>query len=1507
MTKILGLDLGTNSIGWAIRNTINNKNEQIEKYGVTIFDKGVGIGKSGEFSFAAERTKKRSTRRLYQSRKYKLLKTLEILIEHNYCPLSMDGLDRWRKYDKEKAVKGESGRAYPVDDIPFDRWIKLDFNGDGKPDYSSPYQLRAELITFKLDLSKEIDRYKLGRALYHIAQRRGFKSSRKDVAVQDTGEKQDAKSELKKETEFENNLQKRFNKSISDFPTIGSALAFVEKQGERVRLEWIQHTFRKHYKDECTKIFEFQGIGIDSDLYKKLIESNRNRYNGSIFFQRPLRSQKGLVGKCTLETDKYRCPISHPEFEEFRALSLLNNIQYRKDKDGEWIGLSDELKKEIYNKFFYRPSKSHFNFSEIREYIQKREFKDKSIAGILAYKDRTINYSDKTNVSACPLSARLKDILGDDWRSYQKTTNLSRINKKTGEEHKIKYNIEDVWHVLFSFDDEELVSQFATEKLELDDEKTKKFITAWKACPDGYSMLSLNAIKKINVFLREGFIYTEAVLLANIPEIIGKDNWGIEENQQFIKRSIAQLIASNREEKQVISIANNLVAAYKALHDNEKYGFKDTTYTLTESDKSDILKTIIDTIGTKTWEEKTPNKSEIVDKVTHLYQCIFRAGFETVLLGEDRYHVIKIKEKTYYKSTSHQFYKLPRVVDTLKDFILVNFPEVDKKQLDKLYHPSMIEIYAPSKPSKDDGKLYLQSPKTGAFKNPMAMRTLYELRKLTNYLIKTGQIDEETRIVVETARDLNNANERWAIETYQRQRQNENNEFADAIRSLLENKDYTTQPNPESDEDIDKVRIWYEQVKKNQVSKGKGEYVENKWTNQTTDLFQKLSQAKQMVDKYRLWKEQKCICIYTGRVISISDLFNENKVDFEHTIPRSISFDNSLANLTVCFAHYNRNIKKNKIPTQLPNYDNNAQIGPDVYTAIKPRLKDWEDKVEHIKTMVEFWKGKSKHASTKDQKDEAIRQRHLWVMELKYWQNKLGRFTMTEVTSGFKNSQLVDTQLISKYAMHYLKTAFNTVDVQKGSVTSDFRKIVEIQNTYEKKSRAKHSHHAIDALILTLIPHAAQREKILKLFYEYLEEKQIAKETGDYKKHDWLKMELNREVSKLELPALEAIINEIDNNILINNIAQDKALIKGKKVVRRRGRIVYLKDKNGKPLLDKNGNPKPKMAKGDCIRGQLHKDTFFGAIKEPLREETSGKPMLEDGCYIYEKNNENKDKITMVVRVLLKDFTSEKDVESIIDPKVKHSISLTLKERLELKQPFKEAITKDFWLLDNEGNPIKHDKNGRMLSPIRHVRCKVAAGRGFMTKEKSIALKKQTNLSKDEYKQWYYAQNADNYLYLLYELETEKGIKRNFRILNYFDIAQLRTNSIKELFDNPYFLYLERGDKSKKVFKLSGVLKTGIKVITKSDAKEVVADLSKDEIAKRLYKVYKFNEMGSTGYLYIQHHLEARPDKELGDGDTIIDVSKYQPRLKLSSDNFNCLIEGKDFEIKPDGEILFLN
>ncbi|WP_293299071.1 hypothetical protein, partial [Pedobacter sp. UBA4863] len=72
-------------------------------------------------------------------------------------------------------------------------------------------------------------------------------------------------------------------------------------------------------------------------------------------YKRPLRSQKGLIGKCTLEPNKYRAPISHPSFETFRAWSFLNNIKYK--ENNEWKQLPLELKQEIYAELFFRKSK----------------------------------------------------------------------------------------------------------------------------------------------------------------------------------------------------------------------------------------------------------------------------------------------------------------------------------------------------------------------------------------------------------------------------------------------------------------------------------------------------------------------------------------------------------------------------------------------------------------------------------------------------------------------------------------------------------------------------------------------------------------------------------------------------------------------------------------------------------------------------------------------------------------------------------------------------------------------------------------------------------------------------------------------------------------------------------------------------------------------------------------------------------------------------------------------
>lgn len=1480
MQNILGLDLGTNSIGWAIRDS-SLEETQFEKYGVNVFKKGVGEGKTGEFSLAAERTKKRSIRRLYQARKYRLWETLRVLIENDYCPLTMDDLDSWRKYDKEKGYL----RKYPNYAKDFESWIRLDFNKDGIADYTSPYQLRKELAEIKIEISIRNERYKIGRAIYHIAQRRGFKSSKKDIQLNDeTGEKKDANSESEKAKAFNDKLNKQFGKTMNDFSTIGCALAFIEKQGERVRNEWIQYTFRRNYKEELAYILEKQGFSKNDLFYKSLVETKSNRYDGAVFYQRPLRSQKGLVGKCTLETSKPRCPISHPVFEEFRAWTFLNNIKYKTNIEDNWKQIPLELRKEIFHIKYLNKAELYFPFKDIRSIIEKK------------YRGCILNYKDNVTVAGCPVSARLKSIFGGELKNYQYVSSYIRENKrKDGSTnfYTIKYDIEDIWHVLFSFNDEEFVDDFAKSKLNLNDEQIKIFVTAWNQLPEGYAMLSLNALKKILPFLHKGYIYTEAVLLANLPTVLGKDIWN--KNEVIITNLVIGLIKKNREEKQLLSIVNELISKWHI--SDYKTGYKNSNYVLDERDKRIISSTIKKALGEKSWTQMAlTEKENITKKATHLFQCFFKLDLDWKYIKDEKYYVINFDDNVYYKSFGSGYYKVPHLLDYIKTKLQTEFNLKDSR-LDKLYHPSQIDIYPKAKPNKD-GKIFLQSPKTGSFKNPMAMRTLYELRKLVNYLIAVNAIDEDTEVIVELSRDLNDANKRWAIETYQKRREEENKEFAIAISELLNDPEIfgIVRANPANKDDIDKFRLWYEQIEhensfkyipaKNKINKDGKEILNNDrrkhdWNNIRSKVIKKVIEERDLVKKYRLWKEQFCRCMYTGKLINITDLFNENVIDFEHTIPRSISFDNSLANLTVCYADYNRNTKKNRIPTSLENYDEDWGG----FTSIKPRLEPWEKRIEELQCNIDFWKKKSRFAKDKSSKDAAIRQKHLWQFEFDYWINKLERFKMQEVKTGFKNSQLIDTQLISKYAFHYLKSVFNVVKVQKGSITSEFRKIYGVQPKDEIKNRDNHSHHAIDAAVLTLIPASAKREEILEKSYKHDEQWTTGTQNSRKEKQFHLKPYPRFRVEHLK---------EIEENILINNVSRDKALVPAKRILKKRGRKVYQTRKDGQLKLDENGKKKHIIITGDCVRGELHKETFLGAIKKHVRDENGNPIVGKDGKFLLEKD------IAFVVReplVYKKDAASpgfktlEEIKKNIVDPYVYKIIEKQVGDK-----SLKTAIEEGIWMLN---------KKGEKINRIRHIRI-------FVREKEPLQIKKQTYLSKYDYKQFYYATNATNLLYALYQ--SIDG-KRKFRHLNLFEVTQIKSgvalSNVNEFFEKSFFV-------GKKEYSLLYILNAGLKVIFYRSFKEELKELSKSELIKRLYFIKKLFDF-KTGTIQFQYHLDSRNDKELEEafspnvygqkgknGFSKIDLDNPFPRLLLSPISFNFIVENKDFKVKQDGGVQFL-
>jgi CRISPR-associated endonuclease Csn1 len=1377
MEKTLGVDLGTNSIGLTLR-----EGDLFTWYGVYTFRKGVGEGKSGEFSFAAERTKHRASRRLYNARRYRKWETLKVLIENGYCPLSLENLNKWKNYSKG------IGRIFPVNDKAFQDWIKLDFNSDGISDYSSPFQLRRLLIQEKLDLSVPVNRYKIGRALYHIAQRRGFKSSRKTGANEKT-------AVYKGSNETKTIGRNDYESLINEHGSLGAAFAYLEDTGIRVRN---RYTLRSDYHTEVEKIMnsqEIDAVNFREDIFK------------AIFFQRPLRSQKGLVGKCTLEPNKPRCPVSHPKFEEYRAWSFINNIKYKNEDNNQFEPIPLELKQKLYDEKFFYKSKKEFTFSDIRKFIQQN-----------GGKNWELNYSskmDEISVPSCFVSARLKSVFGNNWQAFHK----SIIKKdKNGIEFNVNYTIEDIWHILFSYEDEENFTDFLSATLDLKDEQIKELLILFNSFPVGYANLSLKAINNILPFLRQGIIYSEAVILGKIPEIIGKELF--EDNKEGLLEAIQKQVEAIRYEKALVNITNNLIFKYYALDFDKRFGWKNTSYQLDESDVKDVQETSIEHFGEKTWEKFDEKyKADLIADVTKMYQ-------------------------QFFSSSKREHLKQPHLVNHVKQFIGDNFV-VSEKQLNKIYHPSQIDIYP-----KKENQQFLLSPKTAAFKNPMAYKTLYRLRDIINYLIETEKIDEETRVVVEIAREMNDSNKRWAIEKYQRDREAENREFANVIAELIKDPNFNGVADPASSTDNEKFRLWYEQTENPE---------ETIKEIQNIDKDKKLSVSEKDIQKYRLWKDQNCICIYTGKIIKVTDLFDKNKIDFEHTIPRSKSFDNSLANMTVCYANYNRNIKLNQMPTELPNYKEDAYG----YTAIRPRLEAWEKRVDELYKQIDFWTFKSKTAMDKTAKDDAIRQRHVRQMEFDYWRNKLDRFTRTEIPKGFVNSQLTDTQIITKYAFHYLKTVFSKVDVIKGTNTAEFRKIYGIQPKDEVKNREQHSHHAIDAAVLTLIPSSRKREEILKISYEY--------EEANAGKHYHIKPFSSFNYSMIE---------DIKTHILINNIAdKDDTLTPGRKIVRKRGKVVW---------IDKE-NQIPKIAQGDSIRGELHLQTYYGKIKIAAKDENGSLVRNENGDVTYNQID-GKDEMWMVLRRPIDKVNFATDI--IVDNHLANYL------RKQLENGIKQNELKDF-----QGNPL------------RHLRCRVKAARGFMNPNNATPVKEQVYKSIKEYKSYIWADSGENYIFGLYE--NEKG-DRDVISVNKFETAQFISQAGLPKDKNDLFKQKEPIVIKNQEAKLIHIFEPGQKVIF-YNSKDELNDIQNDskEIAKRLYFIKRLYQ-ASVGNILFQHHLEARSDDELTrdfpkeifksagkDG-----FSKYQedfiaPRILFKPTKPNFIIEGKDFDMELDGTIIF--
>ena len=484
MSQILGLDLGTNSIGWAV---VDFDKQQIIDTGVRVFPEGINRETSGkEISKNATRREARQMRRQHFRTRMRKQFVLNTLKEQGLCP-------------KEQNA--------------FEQWIAKD-----------PYELRARALDEKVSLED------LGRIFYHLSQRRGFKSNRK------AGKEDSAifKGSSKTDTISINKTKDELNQG---YRTLGELLYNLNPHEERQRN---RYTTRQMYVDEFNNIWDKQHGFHPEILTNELKHKIGDPEEGLLFYQRPLRSQKYLLGKCTFESywfydkksnrwvekGKPVCPVSHPEYELFRAYQFANTIKYGRSKP-----LGQEQREKVVEVINSKDKK--FEFGKVKK--------------ALGMENELFNYENSFKVFGNKTHAKLSKLFVKEiWET-----------KKN-----------DIWHCFFSYDKNDKLVEKLQRSYGLKDKDAKKIENIH--LDQDYSRLSLKAIRNILPFLKEGYLYDEAVLLGGVKNAFG-ERWQqlSEEENKLIRDNVESISSGKYKEGELIEKLREFLSEQFGLSDKQ--------------------------------------------------------------------------------------------------------------------------------------------------------------------------------------------------------------------------------------------------------------------------------------------------------------------------------------------------------------------------------------------------------------------------------------------------------------------------------------------------------------------------------------------------------------------------------------------------------------------------------------------------------------------------------------------------------------------------------------------------------------------------------------------------------------------------------------------------------------------------------------------------------------------------------------------------------------------------
>lgn len=840
MKKILGLDLGTNSIGWAVVDVDENGNPiHIEGMGSRIIPMGsdkIDYEKGATITKNADRRAKRSSRRM--GKRYKMRRNKLLFI-----------LDKLGMLPEQFRLKNGFPIANKLQDLellPIPRnTLQLDS--------LNHYELRAKALKEKIGLKE------LGSILYQYNRLRGYSGSGNDHE----DKKNDSDEEdngLKKNEKF---IEKVTIKSVTQSDDTYKVTNGKDKGKEFPLFEII--AVRENDEEICgtTKLQNLaEKVGSEIELE---ISIHRKKNDEKISFALPQktnwRKQMEDTENLLKEKQYYPCQLFVEELRKNKWTKIRNRVilrqQYMREFDAVW---------EEQSKYYpFLKDCPKYLLQEILEYI----FPGQS--------------DTQKQLREIGLLEGLKYVIKEQVIYYQRPLRLQTElinNCQYEKDEKVIPTSHPLFHEFRCWD--QINRLYITSKQNVWDERKRKTVLK-------YTNRYLTDEQKTAIYNRlqtqKQLSYNEVARLVNLRN----------DNSEFLNGLHVKAKLSGCETAIMINkilgefaindlslIADVWQSIYDNVHEGSEY-----------DEKSKRVQSIVCALPSNIGRDKRIELAlSLAQKVRFVrkYASLSKKAIENIL------PVMRLHPQSIPARIKKNFDNVKHLISTgeiidkslLQDYI-VEFVKDNPFVLEQgglMYAFAVSLVYG--RHTKENVKPQITNYHDIKYvkrdlRNPIVEQIANETMQVIKAIWKQYDLNpNELEIRVELARDLkNSAKEREKIF----KGQNKNREINESIKKRL------LELNQEiNDRNIDLYRIWSTQ---------EYPFDENLHPVSRPKYRNEKSPTLEEIEKMRLWEEQHYVDPYTLKPIPLSKLFSR-EYDIDHIIPKSRYFDDSMANKVVC-------------------------------------------------------------------------------------------------------------------------------------------------------------------------------------------------------------------------------------------------------------------------------------------------------------------------------------------------------------------------------------------------------------------------------------------------------------------------------------------------------------------------------------------------------------------------------------------------------------------------------